>query len=145
MLNILNNIDDMRRIARDMAEGMSILAENYNSIMTIEEKMINIKKDINDVRTRSYMAKNLFKRSLQIFESMIMRIEDASSVSLDTKNILKVALDMSSHMGKRQGTTKANDIRKEDISLSKDKNISKGIQKMPIIPKDKSLVNNSPS
>ena len=145
MLNILNNIDDMRRIARDMAEGMSILAENYNSIMTIEEKMINIQKDINDVRTRSYMAKNLFKRSLQIFESMIMRIEDASSVSLETKNILKVALDMSSHMGKSQGTTKANDIRKEDISLSKDKIISKGIQKMPIIPKDKSLVNNSPS
>ena len=60
MSNILNNINDMRSIARDMAECMNILVENYNSILTIEEKMINIQKDINDVRTRSYMTQNLF-------------------------------------------------------------------------------------
>ena len=81
MSNILNNIDDMRSIARDMAECMNILAENYNSVLTIEENMINIKNDINDVRTRSYMAQNLFERSFEIFESMIMRTEDTSSVS----------------------------------------------------------------
>ena len=70
--------------------------------------MINIKKYINDLRTRSYMAQNLFEN----FESMIMRTEDASSVSSKTKNILKVALVMSSHMRKSQGTAKADDIRK---------------------------------
>ena len=65
MLNILNNIDDMRSIAIDMAECMNILVENYNSILTIKEKMIDIQKDINDVRTRPYMAKNLFERSFE--------------------------------------------------------------------------------
>ena len=40
MSNIQNNIHDMRRINVDnMAEGMDILAENYNSLVTIEEKM----------------------------------------------------------------------------------------------------------
>ena len=112
MLNILNNIDDMRSIARDMAEGMNILVENYNSIPMMDEKMINIQKVINDVRLRSYMAQNIFERSFEIFESMIMRTEDASSVSSETKNILKVALDMPSHIGKSQGTIKADDIRK---------------------------------
>ena len=108
MSNILNNIDDMMSIARYMVEGMNILAENYNSILMIEEKMIKIQKDINDVRTRSYMTQNLFEN----FESIIMRTKDASSVSSETKNILKVALDIPFHMGKSQGTAKANDIRK---------------------------------
>ena len=67
MSNILNNIDDMRSIARDMTECMNILAENYNSILAIEEKMINIKNDINDVRMRSYMAQNLFEISFEFF------------------------------------------------------------------------------
>ena len=58
MLNILNNIDDMRSIARDMAEGMNILVENYNSILMIEEKMINIQKDINDVNKIIYGKKS---------------------------------------------------------------------------------------
>ena len=91
------------------------------------------------------MAKNLFERSFENFESMIMMTEDVSSVSSETKNILKAALDMSSHMGKCQGIEKADDIRKLDIFLSKDKIISKGIQEMPILPNDKILVNNSPS
>ena len=117
----------MKSIARDMAEGMNILIENYNSILTIEEKMINIQNDINDVRTRSHMAQNLFGRSFENFENIIMRTEDASLVSLETKNILKVVLDMSYHMGKSQGTAKAYDPLTRDISLSKDKNISKCI------------------
>ena len=126
MSNILNNINDMRSIATDMAEGMNILAKNYNSILTIEEKIKNIQKDINNVRSISYMAQNLFKRSFEIFENIIMRTEDASSISSEAKNILNVSLDMSSHMGKSQGTAKDDDIRTRDISLSKDKNISKG-------------------
>ena len=83
-----------------MVEGMNILAENYNSILTVEEKMINIQKDRNDVRTRSYMAQNIFERSFKNFENIIMRTEDVFSISSETKNILKVALDMPSHIGK---------------------------------------------
>ena len=58
MLNILNNIDDMRSIAKDMAEGMNILVENYNSILMIEEKIKNIQKDINDVNKIIYDKKS---------------------------------------------------------------------------------------
>ena len=50
---------------------------------------------------------------------------------------------MSSHSGKNQVITIADNIRTGDISLSKGKNISKGIQEMPIHQKDKSLKNNS--
>ena len=46
----MNSIDDMRSIVREMAEGMNILAKNYSSILTIEGKMINIQKVMNDVR-----------------------------------------------------------------------------------------------
>ena len=55
---------------------MNILAENYSSILMIEEKMINIQKDVNDVRARSYMAHNLFEKSFENLENMIMRIEN---------------------------------------------------------------------
>ena len=55
---------------------MNILAENYNSILTIEEKMINIQKYVNDVRARSYMAQNLFDKSFENLENMTMRIEN---------------------------------------------------------------------
>ena len=50
---------------------------------------------------------------------------------------------MSSNSRKSQVTTIADNIRTGDISLSKGKNISKGIQEMPIHQKDKSLKNNS--
>ena len=100
MSNILSSIDDMRSIVRDMAEGMNILAENYSSILLIEEKMINIQKVVNDVRARSYMSQNLFEKSFENLKNMIMRIEDASSVSSETKNITKVGLDMPSHSRK---------------------------------------------
>ena len=73
-----------------------------------------------------------------------MRIEDVSSVSLETKNIKKVSLDMSSHLGKSQATSIANNIRTGDMPLSKNKNISEGIQEMPILQKDENLKNNSP-
>ena len=111
MSNIQNNIHDMRRIVGNMAEGMNILAENYNFLMTIEDKMINLQKDINDTRTKYYMAQNLLERSFEDLENLIMRIEDVSLVSLETKNILKVDLDMSSSLGKSQVTTNADNIR----------------------------------
>ena len=50
---------------------------------------------------------------------------------------------MPSHSGKSQATAIADNIRTGGISLSKGKNISKGIQEMPILQKDKSLKNNS--
>ena len=40
-----------------------------------------------------------------------MRIYDVSSVSLKTKNINKVGLDMSSHLGKIQATVIADNIK----------------------------------
>ena len=111
MSNILNNINDMRSIVKDMAKGMNILGENYSSILTIEEKMINIQIDVNDVRERSYMAQNLFERSFDNLGNIIMRIEAASSVSSNTENITKVGLDMSSYQGKNQATENVDNIR----------------------------------
>ena len=74
---------------------------------------------------------------------MIIRIDDASLVSSKTKNINKVDLDMSSHSGKSQATTIVDNLRTRDISLLKDKNISKGTQEMLILQKYKSMKDNS--
>ena len=52
---------------------------------------------------------------------------------------------MPSHMRKSQVKENAGNIMTEDISLSKDKNISIDIQEMPIIQNDESLKNNSPT
>ena len=37
-----NNIQELREITIDMAEGMNIIAENYNALILIEEKLINL-------------------------------------------------------------------------------------------------------
>ena len=50
---------------------------------------------------------------------------------------------MSSHSENSKAITTVDNIRTGDISLSKSKNISKGIQEMSILQKDKSLKNNS--
>ena len=52
---------------------------------------------------------------------------------------------MSSNSRKSQAIAIADSIMIGDISLSKDKNILKGTQKMHILQKDKSLKNNSVS
>ena len=88
----------MRRFVGNMAEGMNVLAENYNFLITLEEKVINLQKDINDIRNKSYMAQNLLEKSFEELENF--RIEDVSSTSSETKNISKVDLDMPSQMGK---------------------------------------------
>ena len=82
-----NNIQELRRIAINMAEGMNIIAENYNALISIEEKVINLQKDINDIRTKSYMAQNLLEKCLEEMREIIMRTEDVSLVSSETKNI----------------------------------------------------------
>ena len=81
MSNTQNNIHDMRRIAGNMAEAMNVLVENYNFLITLEEIVINLQKDINDIRTKSYMAQNLLEKSFEELEHFRMRIEDISSAS----------------------------------------------------------------
>ena len=53
------------------------------------------------------MSQNLFERLGEI----ILRSEDIPSVSLETKNINKVGLDMPSHLGKSQVIAIADNIR----------------------------------
>ena len=130
---MLNNIQELREIAIDMAEGMNIIDENYNDLISIEEKVINLQKYINNIRSKSYMSQNVLEKCFKRLGEMILRSEDVPSVSSETKNINKVGLDMSSHSGKIQATVIVDYIRTKDISLSKDKNIFKGTQEMPIL------------
>ena len=139
-----NNIQELRDIAIYMAEGMNVISKNYNDLISIEEKVINLQKDINDIRSKSYISQNLYEKCFERLGEMIMRTDDVPSVSSETKNINKVGLDIPSHSGKSQATTIVDNIRIGYISLSKGKNISKGIQEMPILQKDKSLKDNSP-
>ena len=39
-----NNIQELQRTIIDMAKGINIIAENYNSLLSIEEKVINLQK-----------------------------------------------------------------------------------------------------
>ena len=80
----------MRDIAIDMAKGMNVISENYNDLILIEEKVINLQKDINRIRSKSYMSQNLLEKCFERLGEMIMRKDDVSSVSLETKNINKV-------------------------------------------------------
>ena len=80
----------MRDIAIDMAKGMNVISENYNHLILIEEKVINLQKDINRIRSKSYMSQNLLEKCFERLGEMIMRKDDVSSVSLETKNINKV-------------------------------------------------------
>ena len=102
-----NNMEEMRDIATDMAEGMNMISENYNDLISIEEKIINLQKYINDMKFKSYISQNLLERLGEI----IMRTDDVSSASSETKNIKKVGLDMPSHSGKSQATAIADNIR----------------------------------
>ena len=106
-----NNIEEMRDIATDMAEGMNMISENYNDLISIEENIINLQKDINDTRSKSYISQNLLEKCFENLGEMIMRSDDVSSAFSETKNIKKVGLDMPSHSGKNQATTIADNIR----------------------------------
>ena len=39
---MLNNMEEMREIATDMAERMNMISKNYNDLISIEEKIINL-------------------------------------------------------------------------------------------------------
>ena len=106
-----NNIQELCDIAIDMAEGMNMVLENYNTLISIEEKVINLQKDIDDIRSKSYISQNILEKCFERLEEMIMGTDDVSSVSSETKNINKVGLDMLSHSGKIQATAIADNIR----------------------------------
>ena len=56
-----------------MAKEMNIIAENYNVLMLIEEKVINLQKDINDIKSKSYLSQNLFEKLEQKMFSQILQ------------------------------------------------------------------------
>ena len=60
-----NNIQELWDIAIDMAEGMNMVSENYNALISIEEKVINLQKDINDIRSKSYISQNLLEKCFE--------------------------------------------------------------------------------
>ena len=60
-----NNIQELRDIAIDMAEGMNVISKNYNDLISIEEKVINLQKYINNIRSKSYMSQNLLVKCFE--------------------------------------------------------------------------------
>ena len=80
-----------------MSERMNIISEKYNDLISIEEKVINLQKDINNIRSKSYISQNLLEKCFERLGEMILRSEDVPSVFSETKNINKVGLDMPSH------------------------------------------------
>ena len=56
-----------------MIEGMNIIVENYNALILIEEKVINLQKDINNIRTKSYMTQNLLEKCFEEVRELIVR------------------------------------------------------------------------
>ena len=73
-----NNIQEMRDIALDMAEGMNMILENYNTLILSEVKVINLQKDINDIRSKSYISQNLLEKCFERLGEIIMRLDDVS-------------------------------------------------------------------
>ena len=65
---MLNNIQELQE--------MNIIAKNYNALISIEEKVINLQKDINNIRTKSYMSQNLLEKCFEKMGEIIVRLED---------------------------------------------------------------------
>ena len=45
----------------------------YNDLLSIKEKVINLQKDINEIRTKSYMSQNLLKKCFERMGEIIVR------------------------------------------------------------------------
>ena len=56
-----------------MAEGMNIIVENYNALISIEEKVTNLQKNINNIRTKSYMTQNFLEKCFEEMGEIIVR------------------------------------------------------------------------
>ena len=80
-----------------MVEEMNIIAENYNALISIEEKVINLQKNISNIRTKSYMTQNFLEKCFKEIGEIIMSTEDVFSFSSETKKSRRVGLDMPSH------------------------------------------------
>ena len=62
---MLNNIQELRDIAIDMAKGMNMVSKNYDVLISIEEKVKNLQNDINDIRSKSYISQNLLEKCFE--------------------------------------------------------------------------------
>ena len=60
-----NNIQELCDIVIDMAEGMNVISENYKDLISIEENVIDLQKDINDIRSKSYISQNLLEKCFE--------------------------------------------------------------------------------
>ena len=67
-----------------MTEGMNIIAENYNALISIKEKVINLQKDINNIKTKSYMSQNLLEKCFERIGEIIVRTKDVFPQSPQT-------------------------------------------------------------
>ena len=70
-----NNMEEMRDIATGMAKGMNMISENYNDLISIEEKIINLQKDINDIRSKSYISQNILEKCFERLGEIIVRTD----------------------------------------------------------------------
>ena len=58
-----------------------MISENYNDLISIEEKIINLQKDINDIRSKSYISQNIIEKCFERLGEIIVRTDDVSSAS----------------------------------------------------------------
>ena len=58
-----------------------MISENYNDLISIEEKIINLQKDINDIRSKSYISQNIIEKCFERLGEIIVRTNDVSSAS----------------------------------------------------------------
>ena len=56
-------------------------------LFQLKKKIINLQKDINDIRSKSYISQNLLEKCFERLGEMIMRTDDVSLASSETKNI----------------------------------------------------------
>ena len=62
-----------------------MISENYHALISIEEKVINLQKDINYIRSKSYISQNLLEKCFERLGETIMRSDNVSSASSETK------------------------------------------------------------
>ena len=51
-----------------MAKGINVISANYNDLISIEEKMINLQKYVNNIKSKSYISQNLLEKCFKDLE-----------------------------------------------------------------------------
>ena len=59
----------------------------YNNSQYISIKIINLQKDINDIRSKSYIYQNILEKCFERLGEIIVSTDDVSSASSEAKNI----------------------------------------------------------